>query len=257
MQCAALRPLVDSRGLLLALLMLVTGCAQIPGKPDPHDPWERMNRATDRFNHALDRRLVKPVAKGYMKTVPHPVRMGIANVLSNAAYTRTMVNDLLQAKLKAFTSDTGRFLLNSVVGIGGILDPATAAGLPKNDEDFGQTLGRWGVRPGPYLVLPVLGPSTVRDTAGLYPDWRTDLANLPDHRWVRLSLDGLWALGKRVEFLGPDEAIANAYDPYAFMRNAYLQHREFEVRDGNVPEAPSEEEPVEEEPTTPDTPRGQ
>jgi phospholipid-binding lipoprotein MlaA len=255
MQCAASRRPAACRGFLLALLLLVTGCSAIPGKPDPHDPLERMNRATFRFNHGLDRRVVRPVAKGYMKAVPHPVRMGISNVLSNAGYTRTIVNDLLQAKLKAFAGDTGRFLMNSVAGIGGILDPATAANLPKNDEDFGQTLGRWGIGPGPYLVLPVLGPSTVRDTVGLYPDWKTDLKNLPEDTWVNLSLDGLSLLGRRVELLGPDEAIENAYDPYAFVRNAYLQHREFEVHDGNVPEAPLEDEPVDEEPAAPDTPQ--
>jgi phospholipid-binding lipoprotein MlaA len=216
-----------------------------------------MNRATYRFNHALDRRLVRPVAKGYMNTVPHPVRMGIANVLSNAGYTRTIVNDLLQAKPKPFASDIGRLLLNSTVGFAGVFDPATAAGLPKNDEDFGQTLGRWGFKPGPYLVLPVLGSSTVRDTAGLYPDWKADLKNLPDDLWVRLSLDGLTLLGDRVELLGPDDAMANAYDPYAFLRSLYMQHREFEVRDGDVPEAPLEEEPVDEEPTPSDTPEGQ
>ena len=250
MLCAALRSPAGRRGMGLALIVLLTGCAAVPGKRDPHDPWERMNRATYRFNDTLDRGIVKPVAKGYKKVVPRPIRTGIANVLGNAGYTTTIANDLLQAKFKSFGNDVGRFLLNSTVGIGGLLDPASAAGIVKNDEDFGQTLGRWGVHAGPYLVLPVLGPSTLRDTVSLYPDWRTDLKSLPKDLWVRLGLDGLDLLGRRVELLGADEVLSNSYDPYAFMRSAYLQHREYEVKDGDVPEEPTEEVPVEDE-TTP------
>lgn len=229
------------------LAALAAGCAAVPGKRDPHDPWERMNRATYRFNDALDRRMFKPVAKGYKRIVPHPVRTGIANVLDNAGYTTTIVNDLLQAKIKACASDTGRFLLNSTVGLAGIFDPASSAGLAKNDEDFGQTLGHWGIHPGPYLVLPLLGPSTVRDTVGLYPDSQTDLKNLPPDIWVQVGAHGLYFLGRRVDLLSMDDVLKNAYDPYVFVRNAYLQHREYEVHDGNVPEEPAEEEPVEEE----------
>ncbi|MGH8263708.1 MAG: MlaA family lipoprotein [Steroidobacteraceae bacterium] len=256
MLCAALRSRAGRRGICLAWIVLLTGCAAVPGKRDPHDPWERMNRATYRFNDALDRGIVKPVAKGYKKVVPRPVRTGLANVLDNAGYTTTIANDLLQAKFKAFGSDIGRILLNSTLGIGGLLDPASAAGLAKNDEDFGQTLGRWGVHGGPYLLLPVLGPSTVRDTVGMYPDWHTDLKSLPNDRWLTLGLDGLSLLGRRVELLSADEALSNSYDPYAFMRNAYLQHREYEVRDGDVPEEPTEEVPVEDETTPPEPPPG-
>jgi phospholipid-binding lipoprotein MlaA len=229
------------------VVVLAAGCAAVPGKRDPHDPWERMNRATYRFNDALDRGVVKPVAKSYQRIVPHPIRTGIANVLDNAGYATTIVNDLLQTKIKACASDTGRFLLNSTVGLAGIFDPASSAGLAKNDEDFGQTLGTWGVHPGPYLVLPLLGPSTVRDTISMYPDSQTDLKSLPQDIWVDIGLFGLSRLGTRVELLSMDETLKNAYDPYAFVRNAYLQHREYEVRDGNVPEEPADEEPVDEE----------
>ena len=246
MQCVALRlPAGHLRVVIAATALcasLLSGCAAIPGKPDPHDPWERMNRATYRFNDALDRAVVKPTAKAYKKVVPQPVRTGIANALSNAGYTTTIANDLLQAKFKTCVSDTGRLLLNSTVGLGGIFDPATAAGLAKNDEDFGQTLGRWGMHPGPYLVLPLLGPSTLRDGVGLYPDARTDLKSLPKNVWVGVGLHGMTMLGKRVDLLSTDEAIANAFDPYAFIRNAYLQHREYEVRDGDVPETPADED---------------
>jgi phospholipid-binding lipoprotein MlaA len=246
MQCVAMRRPNGYRRVVIvaaaSLASLLSGCAPIPGKPDAHDPWERMNRATYRFNDALDRALVKPAAKAYRKVVPGPVRTGIANALGNAGYTTTIANDLLQGKFKTCASDTGRLLLNSTVGLGGLFDPATAAGLAKNDEDFGQTLGRWGVHPGPYLVLPLLGPSTVRDGIGLYPDARTDLKSLPKDTWVAAGLHGLAMLGKRVDLLGADETIANAFDPYAFVRSAYLQHREYEVLDGNVPEAPADED---------------
>jgi phospholipid-binding lipoprotein MlaA len=249
MQCADLRSPLGCRSLVIVLATLLSGCVTVPGKRDLRDPWEGMNRATFRFNDGLDRAIVKPMAKGYKKVVPQPVRTGIANVLSNAGYTTTIANDLLQAKFKACASDTARFLLNTTIGLAGLFDPATHAGLPTNNEDFGQTLGRWGVGPGPYIVLPMLGPSTARDTVGLYPDWKTDLKNLPDDLWVNLTLDALALLGKRVELLGMDDVLTNAYDPYAFMRNAYLQHREYEVRDGDVPETPADEEPLEEETT--------
>lgn len=255
MLCAALRSPAGRRGFAFAMFLLVAGCAAVPGKRDPHDPWERMNRATYRFNSSLDHAIVRPLAKGYQKAVPHPVRTGISNALGNAGYTTTIANDLLQGKFKAFGSDIGRFLLNTTVGIGGLLDPATAAGIAKNDEDFGQTLGRWGVKSGPYLLLPVLGPSTLRDTVSRYPDWKTDLKNLPSNLWVNLTLDGLSLLGRRVEFLSADAVLTNSYDPYAFVRNAYLQHREFEVRDGDVPEEPTEEVPVDDDVTTPDAPK--
>jgi phospholipid-binding lipoprotein MlaA len=254
MLCAALRSPAGRRGIALLLLLLLTGCAAAPGKRDPHDPWERMNRATYRFNDSLDRAVVKPVAKGYKKVVPKVVRTGVANALGNAGYTTTMVNDLLQAKFKAFGSDIGRLVLNTTLGIGGLLDPASAAGIDKNNEDFGQTLGHWGVKSGPYMMLPVLGPSTLRDTVGIYPDRQTDMKNLPDNLWVNLSLDGLSLLGRRVELMSTEEMLTNVYDPYAFIRNAYLQHREYAVKDGDVPEEPTDEAPVEDEATTPEEP---
>ena len=238
------------------VVAVATGCAPVPGKRDTRDRWERMNRATYRFNDALDRTVVKPVAKGYENVVPHRIRSGIANVLGNAGYTTTIVNDLLQAKFKDCASDTGRFLLNSTVGIAGIFDPASSAGLAKNDEDFGQTLGYWGMHPGPYLVLPLLGPSTVRDAVGIYPNAQTDLKNLPKNIWVNIGLGGLSLLGKRVELLSLEDILKNAYDPYVFVRNAYLQHREYAVKDGNVPETPADEEPVEDESPQPPSTSG-
>jgi phospholipid-binding lipoprotein MlaA len=238
------------------LLIILGGCAAVPGKRDPRDPWERMNRATYRFNDGLDRAVIRPVAKGYEKGLPRPVRRAVSNVLSNAGYTTTIANDLLQAKFRAFASDTGRFVFNSTFGLAGLMDAATEAGIAKNDEDFGQTLGRWGVRPGPYVVLPFVGPSTMRDAVGLYPDSKTDLKSLPDDLWVRVGLKAWYLLDRRVDLLSVDEAVANAFDPYAFVRNAYLQHREYEVRDGNVPEEPVDEAPAEDDTVEPAEPDG-
>ena len=156
------------------LLALLAGCATT-NLGTPGDPLERMNRATHRFNSSIDRAVLRPVAVGYREHVPQIVQTGMGNFLDNLAYTTTIANDLLQLKIKDTLIDLGRFAVNSTLGIGGILDPATHFGIPKNDEDFGQTLGRWGVPPGPYLVVPFLGPSTVRDAPSIYVDVQTDL----------------------------------------------------------------------------------
>src|SRR6184192_541298 len=132
--------------LSLCLLLLTAGCAALPpGKRDPRDPWERVNRATYRFNDKFDRAIARPVARGYRAATPHFVQTGIRNVYDNVDTPIVMLNDLLQGQFKSFASDTGRLLVNTSVGIGGLLDPATALGLEKNDRDFGQTLGKWGV----------------------------------------------------------------------------------------------------------------
>lgn len=227
----------------LLLLCLLTGCATLPGPATPGDPLERMNRATHRFNDAVDRAVLKPVAKGYRKGVPRAIRTGISNVLGHLAFPTTIVNNLLQLKLKAAAADIGRFVLNSTLGLGGLLDPATNAGIPRNDEDFGQTLGRWGVPPGPYLVLPLLGPSTLRDTPSMAVDAQTDLrVQLDFDDDVQIALGVLSVVNGRAELLALDDSLGETYDPYAFIRNAWLQRREYKVRDGNVPEeAPLED----------------
>ena len=159
--------------LVLALVALsFAGCATLPGKPDPRDPFERFNRSSFAFNDALDRAVAKPVAKAYKKVTPRVVRTGVSNFVSNLGTITTVVNDVLQGKMKQAGHDSGRFLLNSTLGLGGLFDPASAAGLERNNEDFGQTLGKWGVKSGPYLMLPLLGPSTVRDTVARLPDLR-------------------------------------------------------------------------------------
>jgi len=223
-------------GLTLALALTVAGCATVPeASRDTRDPIEPLNRTVYAFNDGLDKALVRPVARGYKAVVPAPIQTGVSNVFANAQYPVTLVNNLLQGKFKAALSDTARFTLNTTLGLGGILDPATAAGLDVNDEDFGQTLGKWGVPPGPYLVLPFLGPYTLRDGFGsLADDFAEPRAYLEDDstRWT------LWAADKferRVRLLEADALLDRAGDPYTFVRSAYLQRREYLVRDGDVP----------------------
>jgi len=230
------------RGTLVAACLALAGCATTLSAPSAGDPWERVNRSTDGFNDAIDRAVLKPVAHGYRRVVPDIVRTGISNFLSNLAYPTTLVNNLLQLKLKDALSDTARLVLNTTLGLGGLLDPATEAGLARNDEDFGQTLGRWGVPSGPYLVIPFLGPSTLRDTPALYPDYLTDGQHYVDDSTVELVLSGLTIVDRRARYISVEEALEGAFDRYALMRNAFLQRREYMVRDGDVPAEPPEEE---------------
>ena len=224
------------------LLALLAGCATT-NMGTPGDPLERMNRATYRFNDSLDRHVMRPVAKGYIKHVPSLIRTGIDNFLENLAFPTTIVNDLLQLKVKDTLVDLGRFTVNSTLGIGGILNPANAFGIPKNDEDFGQTLGRWGVPAGPYVVLPLLGPSSLRDAPAIYVDAQTDLRITLDlDRTTEWALVGISLVNRRSELLPYDASFDSAYDRYAFIRNAWLQRREYQVKDGAVEDDIPQEE---------------
>ena len=226
---------------LLALcLLLLCGCATLPpgSKRDPRDPWERFNRGSYKFNDAVDRAVVKPVAKGYTH-LPQPMQTGVHNFFDNLDYPVTIVNDLLQGQLKPFFSDIGRFVLNSTLGLGGLFDPATPAGLQKNYRDFGQTLGKWGVPKGPYVVVPLFGPYDVRDgigsvTVDYYANPRSYL-----NFWTNLGLYTVRTVDHRSRLLPLDATIQSAYDPYAFVRSAYLQNRDFMVHGG---QSQSEEE---------------
>ena len=233
-------PLTTRTSLLPLCLLFLGGCATLPpGKRDARDPWERMNRATYHFNDAFDKAVARPVARGYQKATPHFVQTGIRNFFDNIDTPIVMVNDLLQGQFRPFLTDTGRLLLNTTVGIGGLFDPATAAGLEKNDRDFGQTLGKWGVHSGPYVVIPFLGPSDVRDVFGKAVDTYSTPRSYINNVYWRY---GLWLTDKideRARLLGTDKLLDGAYDPYKFLRNAYLQHRDFKVHGG---ESPSEEE---------------
>jgi len=237
---------------LLLLLALIAGCASTPAaKPDPRDPWERFNRASFKFNDALDRAIARPAAKAYVKVTPRILRTGISNALSNLSTVPTVINDTLQGKMRQAGRDSARFLLNSTLGLGGLFDPASAAGLENNDEDFGQTLGKWGVKSGPYLMLPILGPSTVRDIFGRGVDQFTYPVNYLDDTSTRYIISAVDFLDLRASLLDLDAQLERSYDRYAFVRNAWLQRREYKVKDGNVEDESLElEEGFAEDPAT-------
>lgn len=238
------------------LLLMLGGCAtQAATRSDPRDPWERMNRATYAFNDKFDKAIFRPVARGYSTAVPHVVQTGIRNAFDNVDTTITMLNDLLQGQVTGFVHDTSRLLVNTVIGIGGLFDPATAMGLEKSDRDFGQTLGKWGVHTGPYLVLPFLGPSDVRDTFGRAADiYSTPRAYINNKYW-RYGSSALEAVDFRSRLLDASRVLDSAYDPYALLRNAYLQKRQFKVRGANSQGEEDEEQKMLEESGIESTPQ--
>ncbi|HUP91577.1 MAG TPA: VacJ family lipoprotein [Solimonas sp.] len=222
------------RPLLLACAAFgLCGCAHSP-IDDPSDPLEPVNRGIYSFNDKLDKYVAQPVAKGYVHAVPAVVRTGVSNFLSNATYLTVVINDVLQGKLGQAGHDTGRFLLNTTFGLGGVLDPATLVGLEKNDEDFGQTLGKWGVGEGWYLMLPFLGPSTNRDLVGRVANSTTSPWPYVDNNYS-FPVTVLGAVDARAGLLGVEDLLKEQYDPYAFIRSAYLQRRQSLVYDGNPP----------------------
>jgi phospholipid-binding lipoprotein MlaA len=244
--------------LLLAGLAL-TGCATLPsGKPDPRDPWERFNRATFKFNDALDRAIARPVAKAYVKVMPRVVRTGVSNAFNNLDTVPTIINDALQGKFAQAGHDSARFLLNSTLGLAGFFDPASAAGLDSNDEDLGQTLGKWGVEAGPYLVLPVLGPSSARDAFSRAADTFLEPVWYLEDDSTRYLIRLVDLLDQRASLLELDSQLERSYDRYAFIRNAWIQRREYQVKDGDVEDQSLDlEEEFKDDPATepaPETP---
>ncbi len=219
---------------LALVLLTLSGCAT--GR-DPRDPLEPFNRNVYKFNDAVDRAVLKPVAKGYTAVVPAPVRGGVGNFFGNFRDVTNAVNDLLQAKFGAAASDVGRVVINTTVGLLGVFDVASRLGLEKHNEDFGQTLGVWGVKPGAYLVLPILGPSTVRDTVGLVGDYFTDPEfYLFTHSPESFEVGAVRIIQVRSELLDSEKIFdAAAIDRYAFLRDAYLQRRRSLIFDGRAP----------------------
>ena len=222
--------------IFIALAMLaLTGCASTHAT-NPADPFESFNRGVYKFNDTLDRAIAKPVAKGYDKIVPDTAKMMVTNFFSNLNDVIVTVNDLLQLKLRQGFSDGMRVLVNSTLGIGGLVDVASMQ-LPKHDEDFGQTLGYWGIKSGPYLMLPILGPSSFRDGAGLYVDGITSplYRDVPKIR-TRNQLYLTDMVNRRQQLLADEKVMEGAIlDRYAFIRDAYLQRRQNLVYDGNPP----------------------
>jgi phospholipid-binding lipoprotein MlaA len=227
---------------LSVLALALLGCATVPpAARDPRDPWQRVNRGVYQFNDAFDRAIFKPVARTYVRVLPQLVRTGITNFFNNLTYPEVIVNALLQGKPKAFARDTGRFVVDSTVGIGGLFDPATRIGLTLEDRDFGQTFGKWGIPSGPFVELPILGPSDVRDTIGLVPAEYADPRHYLRNPYWDYGLALLDAVKVRASLLPLTDMAEKTFDPYAFERNAYLQQRAFMVK-GRPAENGAEEE---------------
>lgn len=225
--------------MLAACAVLLGGCAT---NGDPRDPLEPLNRGIYKFNDAVDRAVMKPVATGYKEALPQPVRTGVGNFFSNLDDVIVLLNDLLQFKLGQAASDFSRLVWNTSAGILGLIDVATPMDLPKHNEDFGQTLGYWGVGNGPYLVLPLLGPSNLRDSVGLVVDYKVDPVYQQNDMADRNTAVVLRAIHKRSVLLGAEEVVEQAsLDPYTFVRDAYLERRRNLIYDGHPPKSEDDE----------------
>lgn len=225
----------------LALALLASACATTSGG-DPRDPWESLNRKTYAFNDAVDRAILKPVAQGYVKVTTPFVRVRVNNFFDNIADVGTSLNDFLQGKPREGINDLGRFFVNTVFGGLGLWDVATPLGVEKRDEDFGQTLGVWGVPPGPYFVIPFLGPSTARDAPARAadPSWYYSYAINNDR--VYWSLWGLDKVRARANLFKAENVLEEAaLDKYLFVRDTWLQRRRSQVYDGQPPLEKDEE----------------
>lgn len=221
-------------GVLLALLCL-QGCASLRG-PDPSDPLEPLNRKVTAFNDVADDLVLRPVAVFYGRVLPTVVRKGISNFFSNQSDVMSVFNSLAQLKLEAASRNAMRVAINTTVGLGGIIDWASEFRIDKHKEDFGQTMAYWGVSSGPYVVLPFFGPSTVRDSAGLWVDTKTDVNQQVTDIGARNTLTMLRLTDKRERYLSLSDAVKQAsLDPYSFTRDAYLQKRLNDIYDGNPP----------------------
>lgn len=219
--------------LLVAAGLLLSGPVLAESSERPDDPWESFNRKVFVFNDTLDTYALKPVAKGYRYITPDPVENGISRMFSNLGELVNICNDLLQGKFDQAGNDTGRFLFNTTIGLGGFFDVADKLGMPKNQgEDFGQTLGVWGVGEGPYIVLPLLGPGTVRDGPAQLVDFLLNPVPQIDHVPTRNTIHGVNIVSNRADLLKAEKLIKG--DKYSFIRDVYLQRREYLLNDGEV-----------------------
>ncbi|MDR3398678.1 MAG: VacJ family lipoprotein [Pandoraea sp.] len=217
---------------LAAGAMALAGCATVTN-PNPADPIEGFNRSMYTFNDTLDKAVLVPVAKGYRFAVPEPARDMVTNFFSNVGDVYNFANNLLQLQITAAAQDLMRLTINTFFGVGGLFDFATPAGLPKHSQDFGVTLGKWGLPDGPYLVLPLLGPSTVRDTVGMAGNMFIDPTSYIKPDWVSYTIYGVRLVNTRANLLDASNLLeAAALDPYSFTRDAYLARRKYLINGG-------------------------
>ncbi len=226
---------------LVALLFgFIFGCATSqPAAPKEEraasDPWEPMNRRVSAFNESIDKVTLKPLAKAYEAVVPRPARRGINNFSRNLLIPLSIVNNLLQGKIKYSLSETGRFLANTALGLGGLIDVGADLGLEPHREDFGQTLAVWGVPDGPFVVVPVLGPRTLRDATMIPLNFAADPLFHLDHDRTRRSIYLVRAIDARAQLFSAEMLIKDSFDRYLSIRESYLQNRQFLIYDGNPP----------------------
>ncbi len=238
------RPWRHTRILTSLLVVFLAGCASLPnGTADPSDPLEPYNRTMFSINNQVDQSLVQPVARGYRALTPDFFRTGVTNFFNNLADLTTVFNDLFQGKGTQGLADGERFMINSTVGVLGLIDVATPSGLPRHKEDFGQTMAVWGWTDSTYVVLPFLGPSTVRDTLGLVGDYPESLyAQMHTTLTKETEIYAFEELNTRTNLLAATNVLDTAaLDPYAFLRDAYLQRRRNLIYDGHPPPSPEDD----------------
>jgi phospholipid-binding lipoprotein MlaA len=241
----------------LFLIAIGSGCATVPGEKDPRDPWESMNRSVYKFNDSVDKAVLKPVAQAYRFVTPRLIRVGVTNFFGNINDVSVFFNDVFQGKGQRAVAGAGRVIINTTFGLGGFIDVAGAAGNPKQNEDFGQTLGFHGIGPGPYWTLPLLGPSTVRDAGGRVVDtFLTPTTYLINNGNVSLGLSAVEAVNLRSNLLDTEKVLdeAGAVDKYSFLRDAFLQRREVLIHDGNPPKKNGDDDFSLDELDEPETP---
>jgi phospholipid-binding lipoprotein MlaA len=227
---------ISTRIAIMMLAVALQGCASLPpgSVPNPGDPWERYNRAAYSFNDTVDRAVLKPVAQAYKAVSPDVFRQAVGNFFGNLSDIPTAANDVLQGQLKQAATHVGRVVVNSTFGLLGLIDLATPMGMERQRADFGQTLGVWGLGSGPYLVLPLLGPSSVRDTAGLGVDYFTDPVLRLGDSTVREADAGLRVVDRRARVLAIEQTLKSIeLDPYVFIRDGYLARRRNAVSHGD------------------------
>ena len=221
--------------LLAGMFLLLNGCASTQYVESERDPWQGFNRAMYGFNDGLDRAILKPAAQGYKAVAPDFVEMGVRNFFENIDDISVAVNNLLQGKVSNSASDIGRVVINTTIGVLGLFDVASSMGLTKHDEDFGQTLGAWGMESGPYVVWPILGPSSLRDTPSIVVDriLLNPLTYVELKTLERVGIIAVDSVSVRAELLSLEETVDEiSTDRYTFIREAYLDRREFLVNDG-------------------------